>query len=332
MIIGVLHGLEPDAFPARESVHVRRAVAHGQDVGQARAAVWVHIDAVGDGGARRQERARRWRDADTHDHHLAADRLAVGQAHPADRAVPAFYAGHRRPQAQVDAPGAVLLFVKTGQVFARDPCEHAGRGLQQGDRLAQLGQDRCRLEPDIAAPDHHDTGDTVQFAQQSVDVRTVPHRMDPGEIAAGAGETSRGAAGRPDQLAVEEGGVVGKGRHVSLRIDGDDPSAEQHRDVLVAPECRRPDQNPLERLIAGEIVLRQRGALVGKIVFFGHDGDRPAKAALPEGYGRLRAAMAAADDQNIEVTIGHFEPVTDARTAAIHRRFIVVRYYQLRNA
>ena len=38
------------------------------------------------------------------------------------------------------------------------------------------------------------------------------------------------------------------------------------------------------------------------------------------------------DDQNIEVTIGHFEPVTDARTAAIHRRFIVVRYYQLRNA
>ena len=56
---------------------------------------------------------------------------------------------------------------------------------------------------------------------------------------------------------------------------------------------------PLERLLAGQIVLRKRRPLIRRVGLFADDGDGPRKAELAERDRRLGAAMAGADDQDV---------------------------------
>ena len=58
-------------------------------------------------------------------------------------------------EADVDAVRAVLGLVEPRQVLAGDAREHAVEHLEQHDLAAELGQHRRRLEPDVAAADHH---------------------------------------------------------------------------------------------------------------------------------------------------------------------------------
>jgi hypothetical protein len=74
---------------------------------------------------------------------------------------------------------------------------------------------------------------------------------------------------------------------------------EQHGHLALGPEGRGPDQDPLERLLAREIFLRERRALIGQLGLVADDRDRAFELVLPQRDPRLRAGMARADDQDV---------------------------------
>jgi len=61
------------------------------------------------------------------------------------------------------------------------------------------------------------------------------------------------------------------------------------------------EADSLERLVASEIVLRQRGAFIGEFGLLPDDRERSGKAVLAKRDCRLRAAVAAADDEDVKV-------------------------------
>jgi len=75
--------------------------------------------------------------------------------------------------------------------------------------------------------------------------------------------------------------------------------------VAFGPERLRAEQHPLERLVAGEIVLRQRRPLVGRLRLVADERDRTSQAALPQRDRTLRTRLARTDDQNVESGEAH---------------------------
>lgn len=74
--------------------------------------------------------------------------------------------------------GAVLGLVEARQRFASDPCEHAIERLDDGDPLAELGQHRRSLQPDIAAADNDDPRCSTKLAADPVDIGPGTHGVD----------------------------------------------------------------------------------------------------------------------------------------------------------
>lgn len=107
------------------------------------------------------------------------------------------------------------------------------------------------------------------------------------------------AACGPDQMAIVDHGTPGRGDAARFGIDRDDLLTQPKRDVALRPEAFGTDQDPLEGLVAGQIILRQGRALIGRIGFFADHRDRARKPLLPQRDRGLRAGMAGADDQNI---------------------------------
>jgi hypothetical protein len=124
--------------------------------------------------------------------------------------------------------------------------------------------------------------------------------MDAAKVVAAAREAPGIAAGRPDQPLIAEGAAVGGGDAALLRIDGNDLGAGDERDRPLLPERSGPDQKPLERLFAREILLRERRPLIRQLRLLAEDGDAPLELQLAKRDRRLCAAMAAADDDGVE--------------------------------
>src|SRR5690606_479368 len=112
-------------------------------------------------------------------------------------------------------------------------------------------------------------------------------------------ETARIASGRPDQRAVGHGLPARERDGLGGRIDLGDRAAEQQLDPALGPELRRPDQDALERFLAGEVFLRQRRALVGRLAVATDHPHRTLEPLLAERDRRLRAAVPRADDDDI---------------------------------
>jgi hypothetical protein len=163
----------------------------------------------------------------------------------------------------------------------------------------ELGEHRRGLEPDIAAADHRDALHVGQLGNHPVDISASADGVDAGEITARAGKTAGLAAGRPDQLAIADRLAVCGGDIVADRIDTGHAPARKHRHLALFPEAGVADQQPLERLLAGEILLGERRALIRKLGLVAEQTDRTGELVLAQRDRRLRTGMARADDQDI---------------------------------
>ena len=169
--------------------------------------------------------------------------------------------------------------------------------------MPSLAQHRRRFEADIAAADHDDAADVRQFGQHGIDIGAAADRVNAGKIAAGAGEAAGYAAGRPDQSAIADPPRVPQHDLTGRRIDRGGRHAEDHLHGALAPKGGRADQNALERLLARQIILRERRALIGQLRLGADHADAACEAELAERDRGLRAAMPRAHDQ--DVIIGH---------------------------
>jgi len=159
--------------------------------------------------------------------------------------------------------------------------------------LAEFGQHGGRLEPDIAATDDCDLVRVAKLVDHAVDVGAGADAVDSDQVVARASEPPRVATGRPDELAIDDLLAARGADKVRSRIDCGHLPAKQHGDLPLVPESGGADQDSLERLLASEIIFRQRRAFVGKFGLLADDGDGPGKAVLAERDRGLRAAVAA---------------------------------------
>ena len=259
----------------------------------------VDVDAIAARRAGVEQRLDRGDDADADDHHLRRHRLAVGERDAARLAPRLSDTGDGDAELYVDAMRAMLRLVEARQRLAGDAREHAWQRFEHGDLLAELGEHRRRLQPDIAAADHRDAADAGQFHDHPVDIGAGAHRMHAGEVVARAGQPPRTAAGRPDQLAIADRRAIVGGDGLRRGIDGDDAAAEPHRHLPLVPEAGRADQDALERLVAGQIVLGQRRTFVGRFGLVADHRDAAGEFGGAQRDRRLRATMAGTDDDDV---------------------------------
>ena len=232
LIVGVLHRFDPHHGASGIIAGKRRTIAHRIDIGQRSAAELVDIDAVAARRAGHDQRADGGDDADPDDHRISRDDAAVGELDPADPALTDEAVDHH-PGSQIDPMIAVLLLVERRKLGPGHARQHPRQRLEQGNIAAQLGQDRRRLKPDVAATDHDDVlHAAINLAHQLI------------------------AIGGPDQLAIRKRGSVRQAEHLRRRIDRGHLRGEPQRDGLVVPELRWADIEPVEGLLAGEVFLR----------------------------------------------------------------------------
>src|SRR5207237_4165020 len=101
------------------------------------------------------------------------------------------------------------------------------------------------------------------------------------------------------QNAVAEPAPVRERHRLRRRIDLDHLLAEEQFNLPLGPEGERADEQALELLLAGQIVLGQRRALIRRMRLGADDGERAGEAELAERDRSLGAAMAAADNEDV---------------------------------
>ena len=248
---------------------------------------------------RRQQRRDRGDDDDPDDHHVGGQYFAIREPDARHPTVGALDPVDHHGQPHIDAARAVLGLVESRQPLPRDAREHAVERLEHDHMLAACRQHRRRLQPDIAAAHHHHPLDPGQFADHPVDVRAAAHRMDTRQVVPRTGQPPRRAARRPDQSAIADRSAVIGCHDMRSGIDRHDATPQQQIDPALVPERGRTDQQPLERLVARQIVLAERWAFVRQVGFGVDDRERPRMARLAQRDRRLRPGMPATDDQDV---------------------------------
>ena len=82
-------------------------------------------------------------------------------------------------------------------------------------------------------------------------------------------------------------------------VDACDTAAKTKLDILIRPKLLRPDHDPLKRLVAGEIFLGQRRALIGRVGLAPDHHDRALMPLLTQRNRCLSTAMASANDHDV---------------------------------
>jgi hypothetical protein len=98
-----------------------------------------------------------------------------------------------------------------------------------------------------------------------VDVRDRAEVVHAGQVHARHGERSRAAARREQQAVVRERASIAQSDAACGRLELLDSRAELERDAFLRVERSGPQHQAFARELAGEILLRQRRALIRRI-------------------------------------------------------------------
>ena len=104
---------------------------------------------------------------------------------------------------------------------------------------------------------------------------------------------------RPYERPIADLDAVVGSHAVRIDIDRNHASLGKYPHLPFRPKGDWPDQNPLEGLLAREIFLRERRALIGYLRLFADDSDRTFELSLTQRNSGLRARMLGPHDQNI---------------------------------
>ena len=225
----------------------------------------------------------------------AGDLGPVGERHRADRArAVAAKAGDRRSEPEIDATATVELRVIRRELAGGDPREQSRQGFHDGCRKACLDRDGRDLEPDVAAPNHHDPLGAVHRGPDPIrvlDGTEVEHAFE--VRPRHAVEPADPASGREKQPVIVEGAARRELDTVRSGVDRGCPGTGQELDGALGVELRRPQQHAVEPGAAGEVVLGEGRALVGWLVLRGHQEHLAVEPFPAEAVHGLAARLSA---------------------------------------
>lgn len=219
------------------------------------------------------------------------------------------------PRAEVEADA--VLAVQLGEEVAQLGAEHA---VQR----CRLGFDDGHLRAVLAGRGRHLQADPAGARDDEVAVVAAQGGEDPLE-ALGVGEAAQmvharevGArdvqaaglgAGRDQQLVVvDEGAVVAEADGLGRTVDRVDGLAEVQLDVVARVPGRFVDEDAVALLLAEQIALGERRALVGVVPFVADQYHAAGETLRSERLGRLRAGETATDDDECLIRVDHLLP------------------------
>ena len=170
------------------------------------------------------------------------------------------------------------------------------------------GERRRHLAADVAAADQDGPLAALGIGPDRVRVREGAQVVDPVEVAAVHPQPPHVRAGG-EQRALELDLLLGRERRdARLGVELGHARAREHLDPLLLPPLVRPEQHLVALLLALEVALRERRAVVGRVRLAAHEQDRALAALLAEPARAVRGGQPAADQQMVYLASRHARP------------------------
>mmetsp|Transcript_23048 Transcript_23048/g.39120 ORF Transcript_23048/g.39120 Transcript_23048/m.39120 type:complete len:391 (+) Transcript_23048:3304-4476(+) len=221
------------------------------------------------------------RDAHARDNKIHVARAAVGQFRCGNASV----ADQPRQPNAFAKINAVLPMqcaeIVTG-LWCSHPLQDAVGHLDQGHLQAQLGRDRCRLQPDIAATDDQNPCTLNKARGHGVNIRQVTHGEHTIQITADLGrKTVRNRSGSKDQIVIGQD-LIAKGHGLRGGIHARHNRPKAQINIILGIKCLGTQKQTLQRHFAHQVRLGQRRALIGRHRFGPDQGHTPFKSAITQ--------------------------------------------------
>ena len=174
---------------------------------------------------------------------------------------------------------------------------------------------RRDLGADVRAADHDDALPALRVRADRVRVPQRPQIVDALEPhALGAQQPDVGPGG--EQRLVEGHLLLcGEDGDAIVEVELEHGRAGLELDRLLLPPLVGPEQRVLQALLALEVALRARRAVVGRVRLAAHEQDRAVGTLLPQPAGAVRRGQPAADEQDVDVAVSHRAGCRWARSA-----------------
>jgi len=194
------------------------------------------------------------------------------------------------------ANAAVQHGVVLGHLLAEYP-QQRQLGHLQHRHLAVGGAGGGRgLQTDPACPDDRHPLRGGESGLHRFAVRQPTQVQHPQQVVAGHGEASGSRTGGQRQFVVANRLTALDGHLVGSPVDGGDSGVQPQVHVVLGVPPLRVDVDLLQLGFALQVVLGQRGPVVGAFVFFPEEDDPAVERLLAERFGGLGASQARPDD------------------------------------
>lgn len=185
--------------------------------------------------------------------------------------------------------------------------------LDDGDLGAVLAGRRSDLQADPAPARDHEvpvvTAERGQHALEAFGVGEAAQVVDAREVRPRDVEAARLGAGRQEQLVVvDEGAVVAEADGLRRAVDRVDGLAEVQLHVVARVPGGFVHEDAVALLLAEEIALGERRALVGVVTFVADQYHAAGETLRSERLGRLGAGQATSDDDECLIRVDHLMP------------------------
>jgi hypothetical protein len=233
---------------------------------------------------------------DPHDHQVALDLPAGSRDDPLD-ALRSLEPVHGVARQDLDA----VITVDGLDDPAEGRPEHAEQRRLEHLEDRHLDTERSEggrdLGPDEPhAHDDHAPGGRGSFTDR-VGVVDTPELEDAVEVRAGNVEPPVAHAGRDERRIESDAAAAGERDRPIAGVQALDRGPEQHVHVVLLPPRLRTDEQLGGRLLAPEVPLRERRALVGEIRLVADQHEPLVEPLLPQRRGGGRTAQRGADDR-----------------------------------
>ena len=200
-----------------------------------------------------------------------------------------------KPEARAESP---VLFQEKIRHDRRDRAAHRARDLDHRRVGSEARGGRGDLEPDESGADDDDFRLRTETLADRGRIRNVAEREHALEIDARHIEPPLPRAGRKDEMSVTDHAAVAELHPLRSAIDPRRADSEPQVDALLAKMCVGPEREPKDVHFPLEKRLRQRRALVGRILFGGEKNNFTIETLLAQGRRGLNPGMARADDDD----------------------------------
>jgi hypothetical protein len=202
--------------------------------------------------------------------------------------------------------------VRSEQLFEEAPDARAEAALQRvallhHDRrpFAELAHRGGDLAADVGAADQDDLLRVLDPRADRVRVAERPQVVDLLEMTTLDVQASHVGSRRKQRRAELDLLLARQLRGARVEVERCHARAKQQFDVLLRPPLGRAEVRLFALLLAAQVALRALGAVVRRIGLAPDERDRPLRALLAQPARAVRRREAAADQQVVDLAVGH---------------------------